>query len=447
MAGQPRIFDLALNAVSHGDGQLALDTLAPFVAAYQEKKALSLGELWALPIMLRLALIENLRRAAVAVADGQRARDTAETWAARMLKVADERPSDLIIVVADLARSDVELNTAFVADLARRLQGRGAAMAMPLGWIEQRLHDGGRSIESMFRDDSRLQAEWQLTVANSIGSLRLVGATEWRDFVEVASTVERTLRDDPLKVYARMDFASRDAYRHAVERLARRARRNESDIARSALALAQAAHKEMPARAAAGKAHDPREAHVGHYLVGRGGAALESELGLHPRANARTTLARYLGAIALATLLLAALPAHQLALAAELPTGWWLALLPPLAIVASQLSIALANWLSTLIVAPRMLPRLDFSDGIDPDASTLVVVPTLLTSRNAIDALVDGLEVHHLANRDPRLRFALLTDLRDAANEHEASDDSLVQHAAAQPFVIRVPAATGTTSR
>jgi cyclic beta-1,2-glucan synthetase len=422
-AGQPRIYDLALAAVAHGDGRLAIDTLAGFLAAYQEQQPLDLGELWAFPIMLRLALIENLRRAAESVAEGRAARGLAERWATDMLQTADQRPSDLIMVVADLARSDVPLRPAFVAELARRLQGRGAALAMPLSWLEQRLVQQGQTIEAMFRDDSRLQAEWQLTVANSIGSLRLVGATDWPSFVETASATDHILRSDPAQVYAQMDFVSRDAYRHAVETLARRSRSSEVDVARRAIDLAR--------QAAADPVDTWGQAHVGYHLVGPGAAALARQLGLRSGLQPGAALRVYLGTGFALTALLAAAMAWWAA-SGDGPGRWWWLLLPALILAASQLALALVNWGVTLVVRPRLLPRLDFQAGIGADMPTLVVVPTLLGSAQAVDALVDALEVHYLANRDPMLRFALLTDWRDAAHEIEPGDMALLERAAAR---------------
>ncbi len=420
-AGQPRIYDLALTAVSHSDGRLAIDTLAVFLAAYQRQQPLRLGELWAFPIMLRLALIENLRRAAESVAEGLQARARADTWATQILRVAEEKPSQLIVVVADLARSPLPLGTAFVSDLARRLQGRGAALAMPLSWLEQRLADQGQTIESMFRDDSRVQAEWQLTVANSIGSLRLVGSTDWPTFVEAASAVEKVLSGDPASVYARMDFASRDAYRHAVERLAQRTGLDEVEVAQQAIARASEAAPD-----------DAVAAHVGHHLVGNGSAALHRALGLRARPPPRAALRLYLGAVLVLTLLLAAGP---LALAWQaggdaLPRVLWPVLWLLVALAASQLALAAVNWCVTLLTTPRLLPRLDFAFGIASDAATLVVVPTLLTSADGVDTLVGALEVHHLANRDAMLRFALLTDWGDADAESAPGDAALLERAA-----------------
>src|ERR1700712_3301759 len=261
----PRVYDLALESIAHADGRLSRGTLSRFVAAYQSGQSLKLGELWAFPIMLRLALIENLRRVAVRVATALDERDLAETWASRMLQAAEERPSDLILVIADMARSNPSLSSAFVAEFARRLQGQGAALALPLTWMEQRLADARETIEHLVHVESQKQAASQVSVSNSIGSLRLLGATHWPEFVETLSSVEQILREDPIGVYGRMDFGTRDTYRHAVERIAKAAGGDETAVAHKAIELASSRLGLLAADDA-----NEREAHVGYYLIGNG---------------------------------------------------------------------------------------------------------------------------------------------------------------------------------
>ena len=91
-AGLPRVYDIALETISHGDGRVDADSLRRFVAAYQSVTTLKLGELWAIPIMLRLALIENLRRVGVRIATGRAERDLADVWADRMMETAERTP-------------------------------------------------------------------------------------------------------------------------------------------------------------------------------------------------------------------------------------------------------------------------------------------------------------------------------------------------------------------
>ncbi len=426
-AGLPRVYDLALEIIAHGDGRVDPENLSRFVAAYQTVTPLKLGELWAIPIMLRLTLIENLRRVAVRIAASRTDQNLADGWADQMTAMAESDPKNLILVIADMARSNPPMSSAFVAEMARRLQGQSSALALPLTWIEQRLSELGLTIEQWVRVENQQQAADQVSISNSIGSLRFLGAMDWREFVETMSAVEQTLRDDPGGVYGRMDFATRDRYRHVVESVAKNGRLSEIEVARHALDLA---------REGAAQPGDERAAHVGFYLIDRGLPRLEGEARARwwtveslQRRGRQCPLSLYLGAIALLTALLTGSLLAK-AQADGVPGG----LLPFLVILAalgtSHLAVALVNWLATLLATPWPLPRMDFSAGIPSEARTLVVTPTMLASARNIEDLIEALEVRFLANRDDHLHFGLLTDFRDAREETRPEDEALVQLAA-----------------
>jgi hypothetical protein len=261
-AGLPRVYDIALETIAHGDGRVDPDGLSRFVAAYQTVTPLRLGELWAIPIMLRLALIENLRRVAMRIAADRNDLDLAVAWANKLTEIAHRDPKNLILMIADMARSDPPMTTPFVSELARRLQGHGPALVMPLTWIEQQLAESGLSIEQLVRSGNQQQAADQVSISNSIGSLRNLGTMDWRAFVEAMSVVDQTLRSDPGAAYAGMDFASRDRYRHVVEEVAKASGLSEDAVACRAIELARAS--------AVRHGGDDRRAHVGFYLADPG---------------------------------------------------------------------------------------------------------------------------------------------------------------------------------
>ena len=424
-AGLPRVYDIVLEIISHGDGRADPESLTSFVAAYQSVAVLKLGELWAIPIMLRLALIENIRRVAARIAADRVERNRANHWADLMTEIAGKDPKSLILVVADMARSNPPMVGPFVAELTRRLQGQGSALALPLTWIEQRLSESGRTIEQLVRAENHQQAADQVSMSNSIGSLRFLGAMDWREFVETMSVVEQTLMEDPGDVYGKMDFVTRDRYRHVVEELAKNSPHAEREVARKAILLAQ--------EGVALKDGDDRAAHVGFYLIDAGLAQLEkiaqvrsSPLAVIGKVVRRFPLPMYAGGIGVMTAVFAAwLGARAYADGVQ---GWALGLLGLLLVLcAGHLSVALVNWLATLLAAPRPLPRMDFSQGIPQQLRTLVVVPTMLTSTEAIAALIEALEVRFLANQDKHLHFGLLTDFLDAEKETLPEDEPLLQ--------------------
>ncbi len=423
-AGLPRVYDIALETIAHSDARLDPEGLSRFVAAYQSVTPLKLGELWAIPIMLRLALIENLRRVAVRVAISRMNRDLADSWSDQMTETADQDPSSLILVIADMARSEPPMEGSFVAELARRLQGQGPALALPLTWIEQRLAQSGTTSERLIQGEIQQQAADQVSISNSIGSLRFLGSMNWRDFVETLSVVEQMLRTDPSGAYSLMDFATRDHYRHSVEKIARYSAWAEPDVARKAI--------ELCAAATASQGRSDRSAHVGFFLIDDGLPQLEQATGMRaPRAEAwrtpvrRAPLSSYLLAITLLTL--AVCVGLSFKAYGNGIHGWLLAATGLLSLIAgSQLAVALVNWLATILATPKPLPRMDFSTGIPAQARTLVAVPTILTASQDIEDLCEVLEVRFLANRCQHLHFCLLTDFADAEAASTHQDAALL---------------------
>ena len=422
--GLPRVYDLALEAISHGDGRVDSELLLRFVASYQTITPLTLGELWAFPIMLRLALIENLRRVSTRITDARIHVNQAQDWADQMMEMAESDPKNLILVIADMARSNPPMASPFVAELARRLQGHGPALALPLTWVEQRLAESSLTIEQMVLSENQQQAADQVSISNTIGSLRFLGAMDWKVFVETVSHVEHVLLQDIGNVYGSMDFATRDRYRHVIDRLAKCSQLSETEVAHEAIQLAH--------WSATNHQGNDHSVHVGFYLIDKGLPQLEravaTQLPVIQRVRRRFgqyPLSIYLGAILLMTIIFTGsllLQAYRNGI-----TGWPLFLLGFLtALAGSQLASALTNWFATVLVKPQLLPRMDYSKGLPPEMGTLVVIPALLTSPHNIEELLEALEVRFLGNQDKQLHFGLLTDLSDAQQETLAGDELLI---------------------
>jgi len=429
-AGFPRIYDLALELISHMDGRVDSDNATHFVAAYQTAEPLKLGELWAFPIMLQLALLENLRRVGLRIARRREELDAAIIWADRMLATAEKEPNKLIQLLAKLADADVPLTAPFVEEFYARLQAQGPAMAFVQTWVEQKLLEQGVTATQLLETAGRTAAANQISIANSIGSLRFIGAMDWKDYVESLSVVERTLREDPAGMHAGQDFATRDRYRHVIEDVARgcvHPSRNESEVAREAITLARAAAERS------GCNH--RSAHVGYYLIDDGRPILERAVGCRlswklraARASRPFRLTLYLGPILLLTALATSVVLFSLD---GFEPAVWRSCFFAIActIGVSALVVPLVNLLVTLVLPPRAIPRLDFSQGIPDDHRTMVVVPTLLSGQQEIDELLEALEIRYLGNRDPHLFFALLTDFHDAAEQTLPDDEALIAYA------------------
>ncbi|MFA7299979.1 MAG: glucoamylase family protein [Sideroxydans sp.] len=427
--GLPRVYDIVHELISHVDAQIDSEPLVAFIAAYQTVESLQLGELWAIPIMLRLGLIENLQRVASHLTVARADSDLATVWMDRLQGMAEKNPSHLVIVVADMAKSDMPLTSSFVAEFSQRLSRQSPALYLARSWLEQRVIEQGSTVEHLVQQESQNQAADRVSVSHSIASLRLLSAMDWKVFVESLSLVEKILRTDPADVYSKMDFSTRDRYRHSVESISRHSALAEAEVALKAVQLA--------ADSALEKGGHERTAHVGFYLVDKGQSMLWRMSHVQwpwrtviERGIRRFPLTYYAGGIVTTTLLATSLFVWQAEIV-FLP-GWELAFLVFVALLCtSQLAVALMNWLSTLLVKPCLLPRLDYSSGIVPACRTMVVVPTMLTNLASVDRLIETLEIHHLSNRDQHLHFALLTDFQDAAEEIMPGDQALQQLAKA----------------
>lgn len=447
----PRVYDIALELITHVDGRVTAESVASVVAAYQTVTPLSLGELWAIPIMLRLALIENLGRVAARMTAARQHRDVANAWADQLIEAVEKDPKDLIFVMAEITREVPEMVSEFAVEFARRLHQHPQAMALPLIWLEHRLVDQVVTVEQLMQIEGQQKAADQVSLGTSIGSLRFLAAMDWRTFVESLSLVEQTFRGyspgefsqcgiraydqrrsiqakrEDADVYSEMNFATRDRYRHVVESIAKHSPLAQWEIAAEAVRLAS--------QVADLKGVRDRSAHVGYFLIDRGlpllEAAVQARVPLATklrRSAKRQPLVLYLGATAS---IVFAVIATALFWASQMGAGIWL--LAPMTVLVvlatSQLGVAIVNWLVTLCVTPKSLPRMDFSAGIPREFRTFVVVPTMLTNAQAVSDLIEALEVHYLANRDEHLHFGLLTDWCDAPNEVTPEDQGLLDRA------------------
>jgi cyclic beta-1,2-glucan synthetase len=434
LAGDARVYALAVELIRHSDSRLDRQQLLRFLNSYQTVAPLTIGELWAWPSMLKLALIENLRRLAEEAIDARDARRAADDYVAQIDAAGHGRPPPL----------PPEIHPAFVVQLLQRVREYGPRLSAVRAEVDAHLLAQHMASEEAIRSEHQHQAAAQVSVANVITSLRLCSTLDWSQYFESVSLVEGVLQRDPAASYGHMDFLSRDRYRQAVEELADGTGEGQLRVAlRTVESARQAAEGGIGGRAA----------HVGHHLIGKGRADLEADVAYRPRLLRRTrrflfahATAAYLGTTSLLTGLLLGLGfayAHQ-----QGDAPWphaWVALL--LLLPASDVAIAVVQSLSARFAPPRRLPRLDFLGGVPESARTMVVVPTLLTSVERVTELLEHLEVLALGNLDPRVHFAILSDFTDAPALVMPEDEAILGAARAGVEALNARHAEGRRDR
>ncbi|HKY22593.1 MAG TPA: glucoamylase family protein [Vicinamibacterales bacterium] len=413
----PRVYVFARNFVTHTAGRFDQESLRRFADAYQDVTPLTIGELWAIPIMLRLALVENLCGLAVGTLRAKQEREAARKFAAKLLSLPDKTQPPLHLAA--------KTSATFVVEILHNLRDQSVASTTAWRWLQTRLGARGQSPDEVLRLEQHREAIDQLSIANIITTMRVLSALDWPAFVEGVSRVERILRRDPAGAYADMDQPTRDRYRKSVEQLSRRSGADELDVAERAVRLAETAQREHP--------DADRRHHVGYYLISRGRFELERALRYFPTVPERLSrlifkhpAISYLGSVALTTVVFeASLLIYARNSGASVPMMLLVALVTILPV--SELALSFLNTILTTIIPPRPLPKLALRHGIPDHLRTIVAVPTILSSEGRIRELVDALEVRSLANHDDNLRFALLSDFVDADSETLPDDKALVE--------------------
>lgn len=423
-AGYPRVFGLAWAYVAHTDSNLDREGLLNYVSAYQEIQPLTIGELWAISITLRIVLIENLRRLAERIRRSRSERDTADRIADWLLGARGVAPEALEVVLQD---QNMPLPTSMAVQLVYRLRDQDARIAPALAWLDKRLAEQATNIDAVVTLEHTIQGSGTVTVRNIITSLRRIADIDWKDLFEDLSAVDRVLGTQ--ESFKEMDFPTRNLYRGAVEQLARGSGATEREVAGRAIAMAQSGG------GATASAGDVRRSDAGFYLIGEGLKALERDIGfrtplrqLPKLVNATFGIWSYVVPIAVVAVVLLALPLLDLAgagLAAPLLIAFAILGLVP----AIDVAVALVNRAVPWGFSAQLLPALEFRDGIPQTCATLVAVPTLLTSIGSIKSQVERLEIHHLSNPEANLYFALLSDWLDAKAQTVEGDAELLAEA------------------
>jgi cyclic beta-1,2-glucan synthetase len=430
LRGFPRVYGLAWAIVAHSDNRVEMETLYRFCRAYQSIQPLTIGELWAIAITLRVVLIDNLSRLAAGIVYRLTLREKADSLADEVL-AADNGPSSVPLDARKMQPGP--LPNAFAAQLFQRLRDQNPATTPTLSWLHAALGAQGTNADDIVHGEHQRQGAVNVSVRNVITSLRLITSVDWAKFFESISLVDEFLRDE--SSYGSFDFSSRDLYRHAIEDLARFSNHSELEVARRAVDAARRAATDAPA-----KAHDaapPRAHEPGFYLVAEGRPQLERELAYRTpwrRSVAWLTrtsgVAGYGGAIALLSVgatavwfRVAGAPSPNVVLTA--------ATLGLAALAASDTAAAAVNLWVTHWCKPNPLPGLELPRGVPAEMRTLIALPVLLTGLRDIEAHVRSLEVHYLSTQDGDLHFTLLSDWLDADSQCSPGDSPLLAAATA----------------
>ncbi len=419
LKGYPRVYGLSWAFVAHTDSRFDPELLTQFVRSYQNVQPLTIGELWAIAITLRVVLIENLRCLSVLIVSSLQSRKAADKIANELLGINGGIPQNAKAFLDSLGPQ--QLRKPFLVQLIQRLRYQDPSITPALQWLNEKLAKMDVTADEIVSLEHNNQSAANVTVRNIITSMRLISAFDWRKFFESVSLVDDILKTNP--VFASMDFATQDRYRHAIEELTRGSKYSELDIARLVIS------KTLPP--AEDRMTDP-----GYYLISSGRRTLEKEINFLLSFRRRfldfyisNAKIGYVSTILILTFALLAVP---LFISFENRISFWGLFILAIAgfFPASDIIVALVNRLVVIVVGPRYLPRIKLTSGVPTSMSTFVVIPILLTDEETIEGHIEELEVHYLSNPDGIVHFALLSDWKDSDTESCLEDTKLLDIAA-----------------
>ncbi len=437
LKGYPRIYELIQNIVLYNDNVVEIPTLTEAVHAYQEETTLKIGEIWAIPILVRFILIKQLAEKAEIVLGRRRFRPKVTDLVNELIEIEDPEPGEIIGEItswlSNLPQNEIE--PFILAELVNQMQSAGILTGEEKRWFEYRFRKFGLQTEEALRLEAQTQSRHQVSIQNAVVSLRDVSITDWSDFVEECSLVEKMLQLDPAGVYPDMDFQTRDRYRGIIEGISRGTGLSETEVTEEVLVRADKANG-VSGKNFSGLFYDYSilKSHVGYYLLGEGYTdfcrsltyhfplkeKIKKKLESHPRI--------YVFSVGLLTLFLLSL-LWVVTGAISGNTFIMLAVIIISFFPAMDLAVSLANRFFAWFLPPRILPKMDYDEGVPDQARTLVVVPTMITSLENVRKQVEELEIKALANGDPSLQFALLTDFKDSKSRETQEDSEILDEA------------------
>ncbi len=414
LKGYPRVYAIALDFIGHTDNYLDSEALERYLISFQKVSSLKMGEIWALIITLRVVLVQHLTIRALRLVFARNGREDADLLADQLFKFitrAEVGEKEVREFLSQEIQDFGRLRRAFIVRLIHRLRDQDSDISPASDWIEHNLNKFSMSSEQITQRELRVQAASQVSIGNIIGSMRLISSLDWKIFFERVNFIDSILAQESAGAYLKMDFQTRDRYRHAVEDIAKYSTLSEVEVAEKVISF---------------------DEHIGTYLIGDRAREFKRLCHYRPLWRERfldTVLSYptffYLGSLLFATLLIVS-PVLYYFFVSGGSAGLGVAFGAIALLLATELAQSFINLYVNYFIKPKNLPRMDMKDDIGEESTTMVVIPTLLTSIDSVNTLVEKIEIHALANRGKNIFFALLSDFADSTQENMPSDSSIL---------------------
>ena len=422
-AGFARIYVLASEIVAYTDGKINGKNLEVLLKAYEDKKTLSMDEIWNINTFLRMALIENIREACEKIYSAQLQKYKVENIIERLVenKSKDELQFKNIGEYKTKVIEQGEMKYPFIEYMSYRLKQYGKKAYPFLNILEEQVNKMGTEISEVIKKEHFDIAVRKVSVGNCIISIKNINRINMIEIFEKINGVEEILKKDPVNVYSKMDYKTRIYYRNKLKEISKKTKISEIYIARKCLELSSIEYEKSNMDS------NNKKAHVGYYLIADGEPKLLEILQNKkvPRQNNMHKAKKYITALAVVTIVLAGV--YGLYINAQinnivLSLILSILLLIPIETIFTQI----AQYIFGKTKNTKIIPKLDFRNGIPEQNATFVVIPTIIKNGKRVEELMHKLEVYYIANKSDNIYFALLGDCSTSSNEEEGFDEEVI---------------------
>ena len=422
-AGFARIYVLASEIVAYTDGKINGKNLEVLLKAYEDKKTLSMDEIWNINTFLRVALIENIREACEKIYSAQLQKYKVENIIERLVenKSKDELQFKNIGEYKTKVIEQGEMKYPFIEYMSYRLKQYGKKAYPFLNILEEQVNKMGTEISEVIKKEHFDIAVRKVSVGNCIISIKNINRINMIEIFEKINGVEEILKKDPANVYSKMDYKTRIYYRNKLKEISKKTKISEIYIARKCLELSSIEYEKSNMDS------NDKKAHVGYYLIADGEPKLLEILQNKkvPKQNNMHKAQKYITALAVVTIVLAGVyglyintQINNIVLSLILS----ILLLIPIETIFTQI----AQYILGKTKNTKIIPKLDFRNGIPEQNATFVVIPTIIKNGKRVEELMHKLEVYYIANKSDNIYFALLGDCSTSSNEEEGFDEEVI---------------------
>ncbi len=436
LKGQARIFAIAVELVSHTDGKIDEKIISDYIKAYQSRNILLDREIWAIPIVIRLALLERIRYLSEKIKTTKKYWNKADQLYKLWMNNDEEVQKQFMTTFKDNLKKMEEISPSYIEHLFYRFRKSGNNYINVLRIMDEMLSKFATTTEEITQKEHNYQSVKTIVMGNCITSLHFVTTMDWTELFEEASYIEKILIEDPLKIYQEMDINTRNLYRIKIQEMGAMFDVSERYIAQKVIELSKEAFNTTEKE----KRDDPvlqRTWHVGYYLFGEGFKILEKSQ--EKKSSFLIKIRKiilykpgvlYFASIVILTLLFLAIGIRYTILTTEnnpliLAVLVFLVLVIPI----SEIAINLVNRITCKAIKPAEFPRMEFKNGIPEKMSTVVTIPTLLSDESSVEELLKRMESNYLTNRENNLYFVLLGAFADSKSTKIKNAEKIIEKA------------------